>query len=134
MTMTATDAQVRIIMRERETGRTQEQAAANPNLRARTLPPLVAPGAAVDQAQVAILEQVHRPGEVLQTDGTWLTELGVTIQGQPFKHILIHSVLPYSNWEWGRIAQSESLAALRIGLQRALLKLRDVPQAHQHDN
>ncbi|HID45616.1 MAG TPA: IS21 family transposase, partial [Chromatiaceae bacterium] len=33
--MTATDAQVRIIMREREKGRTQEQAAASANLRSR---------------------------------------------------------------------------------------------------
>ncbi len=33
--MTATDAQVRIIMREREKGRTQEQAAARANLRSR---------------------------------------------------------------------------------------------------
>jgi len=33
--MTATDAQVRIIMRERQRGRTQEQAAASANLRSR---------------------------------------------------------------------------------------------------
>ena len=33
--MTATDAQVRIIMRERQNGRTQEQAAAKANLRSR---------------------------------------------------------------------------------------------------
>ena len=33
--MTATDAQVRIIMREREKGRTQEQAAASANLKSR---------------------------------------------------------------------------------------------------
>jgi len=33
--MTATDAQVRIVMREREKGRTQEQAAATANLRSR---------------------------------------------------------------------------------------------------
>jgi hypothetical protein len=33
--MTATDAQVRIVMREREKGRAQEQAAASANLRNR---------------------------------------------------------------------------------------------------
>lgn len=80
------------------------------------------------------MEQVHRPGEVLQTDGTWLTELGVTIQGQPFKHLLIHSVLCYSNWEWGRIAQSESLAAIQLGLQSTLIKLSHVPKYHRTDN
>jgi len=89
---------------------------------------------ALHQKQVAILEQVHRPGEVMQTDGTWLTKLGVTIQGQAFKHILIHSVWPYSNWEWGRVAQSESLAALHQGLQSALIKLGHVPEYHQTDN
>jgi hypothetical protein len=201
--MTATDAQVRIIMREREKGRTQEQAAASANLKSRktaakyeglgklpselnqprryrtrlnpfeedwpameakledapsleakalfewlceqhpgryqegqlrTFQRHVATWRALNQKQVAVLAQVHRPGEVLQTDGTWLTKLGVTIQGQPFKHLLIHSVLPYSNWEWGRIAQSESLAAIRLGLQSTLVKLGHVPKYHRTDN
>jgi hypothetical protein len=89
---------------------------------------------ALYQGQVAILQQVHRPGEVMQTDGTWLSGLGVTIGRQPFKHLLIHCVLPYSNWEWGRIAQSESLAALRLGLQSSLIELGHVPRYHQTDN
>jgi hypothetical protein len=100
----------------------------------RTFQRRVATWRALHQQQVAILEQVHRPGEVMQTDGTWMNELGVTIQGQPFEHILIHSVLPYSNWEWGRIAQSESLAALHLGLRSALVKLGHVPEYHQTDN
>jgi hypothetical protein len=89
---------------------------------------------ALHQEQVAVLEQVHRPGEVLETDGTWLNELRVSIQGQPFRHILIHSVLPYSNWEWGRIAQSESLGALHLGLRSTLTKLEHVPEYHRTDN
>jgi hypothetical protein len=201
--VTATDAQVRIIMRERQKGRTQEQAAASANLRSRktvakyeqlgqlpselkkprqyrtrpdpfdkdwpqieeklelaptleakalfewlceqhparyqegqlrTFQRRVAMWRALHQEQDAILAQVHRPGEVLQTDGTWLTELGVTIQGQPLKHMLIHSVLPYSNWEWGRITQSESMAALRLGLQGTLIELGHIPRFHQTDN
>jgi len=201
--MTATDAQVRIIMRERQKGRTQEQAAASANLRSRktvtkyeelgklpseleqprrhrtrpdpfvedwptaarmmgdapnleakalfewlceqhpgryqdgqlrTFQRHIAAWRALHREQIAILEQIHRPGEVLQTDGTWLTGLGVTIQGQLFEHTLIHSVLPYSNWEWGRIAQSESLAALHLGLRSTLVKLGHVPGFHQMDN
>jgi len=201
--MTATDVQVRIIMREREQGRTQEQAAAKANLRSRktvakyeqlgqlpselkqlrtyrtradpfaedwpmleemlegapelearalfgwlcdehpgkyeegqlrTFQRRVAHWRALNREQVAVLEQVHHPGEVMQTDGTWLTELGVTIQGVPFKHLLIHSVLPYSNWEWGRVAQSESLGAIKLGVQSALVKLGSAPQFHQTDN
>lgn len=201
--MTCTDAQVRLMMRERQQGRSQQQAAVKANLKSRktvakyerlgqqpselkqprryrtrtdpfaedwpeveqmlqhhpeleakalfewlcerqpdryqagqvrTLQRRVQIWRALHQPQVASLEQVHRPGEVLQTDGTWLTELGVTIQGQPFSHLLIHSVLPYSNWEWGRIAQSESLLAIRLGLQSTLLKLGYVPEYHQTDN
>jgi hypothetical protein len=89
---------------------------------------------ALNEEQVAVLAQVHRPGEVLETDGTWLNGLSVTIQGQPFKHILIHSVLPYSNWEWGRIAQSESLGALHLGVGSTLTKLEHVPEYHRTDN
>ena len=139
--MTATDAQVRIIMRERQKGRTQEQAAASANLRSRktvtkyeelgklpseleqprrhrtrpdpfvedwptavrmmgdapnleakalfewlceqhpgryqdgqlrTFQRHIATWRALHREQIAILEQIHRPGEVLQTDGTWL--------------------------------------------------------------
>lgn len=89
---------------------------------------------AVNQAKTAMLEQVHQPGEVLETDGVSLNELGVTIQGQPLKHLLIHSALPYSNWEWGYLAQSESLMALRGGLQDSLFKLGHTPQFHRTDN
>lgn len=201
--MTAADMQVRILMRERRQGKTQEQAAAKANLRDRktvakyersgALPsglkrarqhrthadafsedwPEVAeklegapeleakalfawlceqrPGKYQENQlrtfqrrvrvwrglhinQVAILAQGREPGRMLQMDGTWLTRLGITIQGQPLKHLLIHCVLPYSNWEWGRIAQSESLAAVRLGLQSTLLKLGYVPEWVQTDN
>ena len=63
-----------------------------------------------------------------------MTELGVTINRQEFPHLLIHSVLPYSNWEWGRVTQSESLLAIRLGVQSALIKLGHVPKIHQTDN
>lgn len=201
--MTATDAQVRLIMKERQKGRTQEQAAVKANLRnrqtvrkyerlgklpselkqarsyrtrpdpfatawdklekmlenapeleaktlfdwlciqqpeqyeegqLRTLQRRVSNWRALNQEQELSLDQVHQPGEVLQTDGTWMNELGISLQGVPFPHLLIHSVLTYSNWEWGRVVQSESLLAIRLGLQSALLKLGHVPRVHQTDN
>ena len=201
--MTCTDAQVRLLMKERTKGRTQQQAAAKANIssrktvqkyerlgelpselkqprayrtrsdpfaedwemvvgklqqapeleakilfewlceekpgkyqqsQVRTLQRRVSDWRALNQEREAVLEQNHRPGEAVQTDGTWLTKLEVTIAGQPFKHILIHCVLPYSNWEWGAIAQSESLLALQRGLQHSLLKLGAVPEYHQTDN
>lgn len=78
--------------------------------------------------------QEHRPGEALQTDFTWATELGVTIQGEAFPHLLCHVVLPYSNWGWVTVCQSESMLALRRGVPAALVQLGRVPQFHQTDN
>jgi hypothetical protein len=201
--MTATDAQVRIIMRERSKGHTQEQAAVKANVNScqtvrkyerlrklpselqqprtyrtrtdpfeadwselermlqdapeleaktlfdwlgernpgkyqegqlRTLQRRVSNWQVLNGSPLLNLEQVHQPGEVLQTDGTWMNSLEITLQGEPFEHLVIHSVLPYSNWEWGRVVQSESLLAIRLGLQSTLVKLEHVPQIHQTDN
>jgi transposase InsO family protein len=201
--MTATDAQVRLIMKERSKGRTQEQAAVKANLRSRktvskyeqagllpselkqertyrtrpdpfedewseleqmlrdapeleaktlfewlnerrpgkyqegqirTLQRRVSNWRALHEKKLLTLDQIHQPGEVLQTDGTSMNVLGITIQGTTFEHLLIHSVLPYSNWEWGRVVQSESLLAIRLGLQSALVRLGYVPKIHQTDN
>ncbi len=201
--MTTTDAQVRLIMKERINGKTQEQAAVKANIRSRktvqkyeqmgqmpseikqprkhrtridpfgadwaelekkleeapeleakalfdwlceqdgakykqgqlrTLQRHISNWRALKCSKIVILEQVHQPGEVVQTDGTCMNELKITIQQETFEHILIHSVLPYSNWEWGRVAQSESLLAIRLGLQSTLIKLGFIPQVHQTDN
>ena len=78
--------------------------------------------------------QEHRPGEALQTDFTWATKLEITIAGKPFPHMLCHPVLPFSNWEWATVCRSESMAALRRGVQAALVRLGRVPVFHQTDN
>lgn len=201
--MTATDAQVRIAMRERKKGKNQEQAAAKANLRSRktigkyeklgllpsqiqrprnyrtrsdafaddwptlekmltnapeleaktlfawlseqqpgkyqegqlrTLQRRVAQWRALNQEQTATLDQIRQPGVMMQLDGTWMTSLSIAIGGEPFKHMLFHCVLPYSNWEWGRVVQSESLGAVHLGLQSALLKLGYLPRIIQTDN
>ena len=201
--MTTTDAQVRIIMRERSKGKTQEQAGAKANISSRktvrkyeqlgklpsemkqprtyrtrkdqlaedweavekqlknapeleaktlfewlceqhpekyqegqlrTFQRRVSNWKALNTEQLLSLDQVRDPGKMMQTDGTWMTKLGITIAGENFPHLLIHCVLPYSNWEWGRIAQSESLLAIRTGLQSSLQKLGYVPEIHQTDN
>ncbi len=201
--MVCTDAQVRLMMKEREVGKSQEQAAVkanvksrktvgkyeklgklpselkaprqwrtrrdpfgadwpvvegmlatNPELEAktlfewlceqrpgqyeasqvRTLQRRVAGWRALNINKVASLAQIRSAGELMQTDGTWLNELEVTIGGEAFKHILIHCVLPYSNWEWGYIAQSESVLAVREAIQRSLHKLGYAPTYHQTDN
>jgi len=78
--------------------------------------------------------QRHRAGEAMQTDFTWTTELEVTIAGAAYPHLLCNSVLPYSNWRWSTVCLSESMAALRRGIQRALFQLGRVPDWHQTDN
>lgn len=78
--------------------------------------------------------QEHRPGEALQTDFTWATELDIRIKGELFVHMLCHPVLPYSNWEWATVCRSESLAALKVGIQAALVRLGRVPEFSQTDN
>ena len=78
--------------------------------------------------------QAHRPGEAAQTDFTSTAELGVTIAGQVFIHLLRVLVLPYSNWQWATVCLSESLAALRRGVQAALFQLGRVPRFHQTDH
>jgi len=70
----------------------------------------------------------------LQTDFTCLNSLRVTIGGAAFPHQLCHSVLTYSNWEWGTVCQSESYLALKHGLQAALVRLGHVPQEHWTDH
>jgi hypothetical protein len=100
----------------------------------RTLQRRIARWRALHVEQVASLAQERKAGEVMETDGTWLSELGVTIAGVGFKHLLIHCVLPYSNWEWGYIAQSESVLAVREAIQRTIRKLGSAPAYHQTDN
>lgn len=78
--------------------------------------------------------QEHRPGEAMQTDFTNADELEVTICGEPFDHLLCHSVLPYSNWDWATVCHSESIASLRRGVQSALFRLGKVPEFHQIDH
>jgi hypothetical protein len=154
--MTATNAQVRIVMRERRKGRTQEQAAAKSNLNSRktvwkykqvgklpselkepqeyrtrrdpfeedwgevealltkaseleaktlfewlfeqkpeeyqegqlrTLQLLVSTWRALNSEAFLTLEQEHQPGEAMRTDGIWMNELMITINGHEFPHM-----------------------------------------------
>ncbi len=78
--------------------------------------------------------QAHRPGEAMQTDFTRASTLGVTIAGEPFDHMFCHSTLPYSNWSSATVCRSESMAALKRGVQMALFRLGRIPDWHQTDN
>ncbi len=77
--------------------------------------------------------QTHPPGVLCQSDFTHMTELKVTIGGQPFDHMVYHLVLTHSNWETGTVCFSESFESLAEGFERALWELGSVPAAHQSD-
>lgn len=74
------------------------------------------------------------PGHALQLDWTNANELGITIEDQPYQHLLCHTVLPYSNWQWATRCQSESLLSLRHGLQEGVQRLGKVPRELRVDN
>ena len=78
--------------------------------------------------------QEHQPGKRMSTDFTHMGKLGITIASEPFEHMLCHCVLTFSNWAWATICHSESMLALRIGLQRALFRLGKVPKEHWTDH
>jgi hypothetical protein len=84
-------------------------------------------------AREVFFAQVHHPGRLAASDFTHCTDLGVTINGSPFAHMIYHFVLTYSNWETGTICFSESYESLSEGLQNALWELGGVPQLHRTD-
>jgi len=85
-------------------------------------------------AKHVVFAQMHRPGEAGQTDFTEATSLGITIAGEALAHQFCVLSLPYSNWQWATVCLSESMAALRRGVQAAVFQLGRVPRFHQTDN
>ena len=81
-----------------------------------------------------IFEQVHTPGERAQSDFTHMEDLGVTIAGEPFPHLMYHFVLTYSNTEAVRLCFSESFEALAEGIEQALWQLGGVSKQHRTDH
>jgi hypothetical protein len=77
--------------------------------------------------------QKHVPGRLGQSDFTYMNELGITIGGQSFSHMLYHFVLTYSNWEDATLCYSESFESLSEGLQNAVWELGGVPLEHRTD-
>jgi len=50
--------------------------------------------------------QLHRPGELAQSDYTHMGKLGIIISHQPFDHLVYHFVRTYSNGDTGSICFS----------------------------
>lgn len=79
-------------------------------------------------------EQEHVPGREAAFDFTDGSELGVTIAGQVFLHLLFEFVLTYSGWTWVCLAFSETYEAMAAGIQGALWALVGVPLVLRSDN
>jgi hypothetical protein len=84
-------------------------------------------------AKEVFFAQQHAPGHLSASDFTHMEELGISIQGQSFPHLIYHFVLTYSNWETGRVCFSESFESLCEGLQAAVWELGKVPYRHRTD-
>ena len=79
-------------------------------------------------------EQVAVPGREAAFDFTDGRDLGVTVRGVAFPHLLFEWVLSYSRWTYVSLAVSETFEALVAGLQGALWTLGAVPAVLRHDN
>jgi hypothetical protein len=84
--------------------------------------------------KTVVFEQVHEPGEAAQSDFTHMEDLGVTIVGQPFPHLLFHLVLTYSNVEAIHLCFGEPFEALAEGIEAALWQMGGVPRTHRTDH
>lgn len=82
-----------------------------------------------------IFYQDHPPGQRGLSDYTVLKEAQITIQGQPFDHLLYHFRLAFSGWRWVCVVKGgESFASLSKGLQDALWHLGGCPLEHRTDS
>jgi len=63
-----------------------------------------------------------------------MQDLGVTIAGEPFSHMVYHFVLTYSNVEAASICFSETFEALAEGIEKALWQIGGVPEQHRTDH
>jgi hypothetical protein len=79
-------------------------------------------------------EQEHVAGREAAIDFTHCEELGVTLGGEPFPHLLFEFVLSFSKWLWACVAFGETFEALVAGVQGALWDLGGAPCVLRSDN
>lgn len=79
-------------------------------------------------------EQEHVPGREAAFDFTHMDDLGVTIAGQAFSHLLFVMKLSFSGWTFACLALGETFEAMVHGIQEGLRKLDGVPSVLRSDN
>ena len=86
-------------------------------------------------APEVMFELRHEPGMIGLSDFTELKGIEITINGQPFEHLIYHYRLAYSGWRYAQIIEGgESFIALSEGLQNALAASGGVPRQHRTDS
>lgn len=78
--------------------------------------------------------QQHVPGREGAFDFTHASELGITIMGEAFEHLLFEFSLSYSGWFTARIAFAETYEAMSAGIQSSLFELGGSPAVWRSDN
>jgi len=78
--------------------------------------------------------QEHPPGREGQIDFTHCGELGVTIAGEAFPHLIFQFVLSHSGYRCVNLAKSETFEALSEGIQNAVWSLGGTPEIWRSDN
>jgi len=84
--------------------------------------------------QEVYFPQEQPPGREAAFDFTSCNDLGVSIGGEPFPHLLFELTLSYSGWRWQMVAASESFEATAAGVQGALWELGGVSEVLRSDN
>ena len=86
-------------------------------------------------APEVMFELRHEPGVMGISDFTELKGIEITINGQPFEHLIYHYRLAYSGWRYAQIIEGgESFIALSEGLQNALAASGGAPRQHRTDS
>jgi hypothetical protein len=81
-----------------------------------------------------IFRQESHPGKQSQSDYTCMNSLNITINSNPFKHLLFHFILRHSRWESIKLCFSESFDSLAAGMEKAIWELGGVAAEHRTDN
>ena len=84
--------------------------------------------------QDVVFPQDHPVGREAAFDFTDCRELGVTVGGAPFDHLLFVVRLSASKWTYAEFAVSETWEAMSQGLQNAFWELGRCPEVVRHDN
>jgi transposase len=85
------------------------------------------------EKEVIFAQEIY-PGRQSQSDYTCMNKLKVTINGNPFPHLLFHFMLPYSRWEDAKVCFSESYESLISGYEQAVWRLGKAAPEHRTDN